>query len=85
MSSLSDKRTQTLLDFIVYLATFLVIINFGCLLFSWLVEFIVSLVNFWTNDSWSGVAKMITVVWPTLRIAHCGRNKFDFYFPASGL
>lgn len=69
MTSISDKRTQILLDFIVYLATFLVIINFGCLLLSWLVEFIVSLVNFWTNDSWSGVSEMIVSVWPTLRIA----------------
>ncbi len=69
MTSISDKRTQTLLDFIVYLATFLVIINFSCLLLSWLVEFIVSLVNFWTNNSWSGMSEMIVAVWPTLRIA----------------
>lgn len=69
MSSISDRRTQILLDFIVYLATFLVVINFGCLLLSWLAEFVVSLVNFWTNNSWSGVAEAIMAVWPTLRVA----------------
>lgn len=52
MSNIADKRTQILLDFIVYMATFLVIINFGCLLLSWLVEFVVALANFWTNNSW---------------------------------
>ncbi len=69
MSNIADKRTQILLDFIVYMATFLVIINFGCLLLSWLVEFVVSLANFWTNNSWSGAAEMVTTVWPTLRVA----------------
>lgn len=69
MSSVSDRRTQILLDFIVYLATFLVVINFGCLVLSWLVEFIVSLVNFWTNGSWNHISDMIVAVWPTLRIA----------------
>jgi len=47
MNGIFDKRTQILLDFIVNLATFLVIINFGCLLLSWLVEFAVSMVNFY--------------------------------------
>lgn len=69
MSNIANKRTQILLDFIVYLATFLVIINFGCMLLSWVIEFVVSLVNFWTNNSWGGVSEMITTVWPTLRVA----------------
>lgn len=69
MSNPSDKRTQILLDFIVNLATYLVLINFGCLLLSWLIEFVVAMVNFWTSDSWNGVAEAITAVWPTLRLA----------------
>lgn len=69
MSSVSDRRTQILLDFIVYFATFLVVINFGCLVLSWLVEFIVSLVNFWTTGSWNNISDMIAAVWPTLRVA----------------
>lgn len=69
MSGAIDKRTQMLLDFIVYLATFLVVINFGCMLASWLVDFVVTMVNFWTNDSWSSVADALAVVWPTLRTA----------------
>lgn len=69
MSGTIDKRTQMLLDFIVYLATFLVVINFGCMLASWLVDFVVALVNFWTHDSWSGVTDALAVVWPTLRTA----------------
>lgn len=68
MSSISDKRTQMLLDFIVYLATFLVVINFGWLLVSWLAEFVVSLVNFWTDDSWSRVSEIMLDVWPTLQM-----------------
>ena len=68
MSNIFDRRTQILLDFIVYLATFLVVINFGWLLTSWLVEFVVSLVNFWTNDSWSKVSEIMVAVWPTLRM-----------------
>lgn len=68
MNGIFDKRTQILLDFIVNLATFLVIINFGCLLLSWLVEFAVSIVNFYTNNSWSEVTEVINATWPTLRL-----------------
>lgn len=68
MNNLADKRTQNLLDFIVYLATFLVMINFGFMLLSWLIEFVISLVNFWTNNSWSGVTSTIDNIWPTLRL-----------------
>lgn len=68
MSNISDRRTQILLDFIVYLATFLVVINFGYLLLSWLVDFVVSLVNFWTNNSWINVAETLSAIGPTLRL-----------------
>lgn len=68
MSNLSDKRTQILLDFIVYLATFLVAINFGCMLLSWLLEMVISLVNFWTNNIWSGTTNAIIAALPTLRV-----------------
>lgn len=68
MNNTSDKRVQMLLDFIVYLATFLVAINFGCLLLSWLMEFVVSLVNFWTNDGWSNITSIMIQVLPTMRM-----------------
>lgn len=68
MSTIDDKRAQILLDFIVNMATFLIIINFGYLILSWLVELIMSLVNFWTNDQLITVADKIAEIDPTIRM-----------------
>lgn len=68
MSTIDDKRTQILLDFIVHVATYLIIINFSYMILSWLVEIIISLIDFWTNGQMAEIGEKVTGILGTLRV-----------------
>lgn len=68
MTTSDNKKTQILLDFIVNLATYLVIINFGYMVLAWVVEIVVSLGDYWTGGQWAIVADGVATVTPKLQM-----------------